>query len=481
MKPDIRRTKIVATVGPASSSSGMIRQLIEAGVNVFRLNFSHGDHRSHEEVIDTIRRVSSERHLPVGILQDLGGPKIRLGVLSRDPLILPSGTYVHLFPGSVSNRDEFIPVQYHFLLEDISEGDPILMADGTIEMLVEKKEKESLIARIIVGGIIRSYKGVNLPSSNLRIKAFTDKDHDDLIFGLKKEVDFIALSFIRHEDDLNPVFDALKDQDYRPAVIAKIEKPQAVERLQQILQKVDGVMVARGDLGVEMPLERVPILQKAIIEAARLKAKPVITATQMLGSMTDNPRPTRAETSDVANAILDGTDAVMLSEETALGRYPIEAVKTMHRIAVETERHIQHLLRGETLRSSPGVSSGDNTDVNEAIGKSACTIAEELEAVAIVASTESGTTARIVSKFRPRAPIVAITHDAYTYRKLSLSWGVFPVLTPKFATTDEMFDLARKWAVSQGIARSGDVLVITAGVPVGIRGTTNLIKVLKVS
>lgn len=477
MRPNARKTKIVATVGPASSSPDIIESLIDAGVNVFRLNFSHGDYRFHEEAIDLIRGLAARKHLPIGILQDLGGPKIRLGVLKTDPLFLPSGTFVRLFPGSASRDDQFIPIQYEFLLDDISEGDLILMADGAIEMVVEKKERESLIARVTAGGIIRSHKGVNLPSSPLRIQAFTEKDHDDMLFGLKKEVDFIALSFIRHEDDLNPVFDILKDRDYKPAIIAKIEKPQAVERLEQILQRVDGVMVARGDLGVEMPLEKVPILQKLIIEFAHGKAKPVITATQMLGSMTDNPRPTRAETSDVANAILDGTDAVMLSEETALGRYPVEVVKVMHRIAVETEQHFRDFFKGKVSR----FSTSDQRSINEAIGKSACLIAEELKAVAIVASTESGTTARIVSRFRPTVPVIAITHDSYTYRRLSLSWGVFPVLTPKFTSTDEMFEVARKWAIEQGIARSGDILVITAGVPVGTRGTTNLIKVLKVT
>lgn len=483
-----RKTKIVVTLGPASASPDVIEKLIQAGADVFRLNFSHGDHTSHEQMIDTIRSIASEKNVSIGILQDLGGPKIRLGTLNKDPFFLQSGTLVRLFPGTKSNYDMLLPVQYDYLLDDISEGDLILMADGAIEMLVEKKGTEFLLARVTVGGIIRSHKGVNLPSSTLRIQSFTHKDREDLSFGLKKKIDFVALSFIRHEQDLTPVMEMISQSDNRPAIIAKIEKPQAVDRIGQILDKVDGVMVARGDLGVEMPLERVPILQKSIIQAARHRAKPVITATQMLGSMTENPRPTRAETTDVANAILDGTDALMLSDETAMGRYPVEAVEVMDRIARETERHFEKFFRRakrydlDSLDKEQIESQGDGIiRINEAIGRSACVMAEELEAVAIIASTASGTTARLVSRFRPQAPVIAITHDASTYRNLALSWGVFPILVEPLNSTDEMFDVARNWVTTQGLAHAGDILVITAGAPVGMRGTTNLVKVVTVA
>ncbi len=469
----IRKTKIVATIGPASAYPEKIRSLIRAGANVFRLNFSHGDHEFHGQVIDFIRSASTDERACVGILQDLSGPKIRLGYLPEEEVALESGSVVYLISASSSKERNVLPVDYEYLLDDVSEGDKILLADGTIELVVTQKKESRLIATVVVGGVVRSHKGVNLPAGGLKVKAFTEKDEADLEFGLKKGVDFVAMSFVRHEKDVLPVVERIKQAENRPLLIAKIEKPQAMERLDQILNVVDGVMVARGDLGVEMPLEKVPISQKMIIRKALNKAKPVITATQMLGSMTTNPRPTRAETTDVANAIFDGTDAVMLSEETAMGKYPVETVMAMDRIAREAENHLEKFFRRP--ESYQRIEA-----VEEAISWSAWMLSRELQSVAIVASTDLGATARLVSRFRPEAPIIAITHRRSTFRQLSLSWGVIPVLTGKFKDTDDMFSIARKWVEDNGIAKKGDCIVITAGVPVGVSGTTNVVKVVKV-
>ncbi len=473
MNHRIRKTKIVATIGPASAYPEKIKSLIRAGVNVFRLNFSHGDHEFHGQVIDFIRSAANDENACVGILQDLSGPKIRLGYLSEEEVVLKSGSVVHLVSASTSKERDVLPVDYEYLLDDVSEGDRILLADGTIELVVTQKKESRLVATVVVGGVVRSHKGVNLPTGGLKIKAFTEKDEADLEFGLKKGVDFVAMSFVRHEKDVLPVVERIKHTENRPLLIAKIEKPQAMERLDQILNVVDGVMVARGDLGVEMPLEKVPISQKMIIRKALNKAKPVITATQMLGSMTTNPRPTRAETTDVANAIFDGTDAVMLSEETATGKYPVETVMAMDRIAREAENHLEKFFRRpESYQKIEAVE--------EAISWSAWMLSRELQSVAIVASTDLGATARLVSRFRPKAPIIAITHKSSTFRQLSLSWGVIPVLTGKFKDTDDMFSVARKWVEDNGMAKKGDCIVITAGVPVGVSGTTNVVKVVRI-
>lgn len=467
-----RRTKIVCTLGPASHSETVMRELVRAGMDVARLNLSHGDHAGHARTIETLRRVASEEGKAIGILQDLGGPKIRLGDVPEGERILTPGEEVRLFPGQTGQGKD-LAVNYPFLLEDVSPGDRILLADGLVELLVIQKEAGALQCRIVVGGTIHSHKGVNLPSSSLRIPAFTEKDRQDLIFGLEHGVDFVGLSFVRHEKDVTPVLELLQAADPRPMVIAKIEKPQALERLDAILEVVDGVMVARGDLGVETPLHEVPVIQKRIIQAARSRAKPVITATQMLRSMVSSPRPTRAETTDVANAVLDGTDAVMLSEETAMGSYPVEAVLMLDRIAVAAEKYMFDMARHTAFTSAllPGTAA--------AISQAVIGLAEDLNAAAVIASTASGETARLVSRLRPRSPIVGFTHAEATVRQLSLSWGVYPVLVPRCTETDTLFGMARRWAVEQGIAGPGDKLVLTAGVPVGQSGTTNMIKVIE--
>ncbi len=473
-KSRFRRTRIVCTIGPATNSPERISQLIEAGMDVARLNFSHGDRETHRETIRLIRKVSAEAGREVGILQDLGGPKIRLGKIGEAKRMLRHGEQVILFAGQSSN-DRRLPVNYPELAQDVDKGDVILLADGTVQLLAVEKKGEEIVCNVVVGGAVMSFKGVNLPFSHLSVKSLTEKDRLDLALGLAEKVDFVALSFVRTHKDIEDVRKILKKGDYSPMLIAKIEKPEAVEHFEKILAVVDGVMVARGDLGVEMPLDEIPIIQKRIIRMTRQAGKPVITATQMLTSMLENPRPTRAEATDVANAILDGTDAVMLSDETAIGNYPAEAVSILDRIARSTEPHLnERTLLGEE------VSEFLHT-VPAAISRAACWLALDLEASAIVATTSSGYTARLVARFRPSAPVLALTDHVETQRRLSLTWGVMPHLMSSFVDTDQMFASALACAVEQGIARPGSCLVVTAGVPVGIAGTTNLLKVMEIS
>jgi pyruvate kinase len=468
-----RKTKIVCTLGPATDSPERIRALIQAGMDVARLNFSHGDHGAHRQTIHTIREVSKDLGKEIGIVQDLGGPKIRLGELPVKEREIESGETVVLRPINIVDPSD-IPVNYPYFVEDVAVGDRILLADGLVLLNVKAKEKERVICEVVVGGTIHSHKGVNLPSSSLRIPAFTEKDRQDLAVGLEENVDFVALSFVRHEKDLEPVLEMLGERPSRPMLIAKIEKPQAIDRLEEILARVDGVMVARGDLGVEMPLEEVPIIQKQIIRRARHAGKPVITATQMLRSMISSPRPTRAEATDVANAILDGTDALMLSEETAMGAYPTEATSMLDRIARATEQH----LKERSLVNEP--TFDHLTMTASAISRSACILAEDLNAAAIVAATSSGGTARLVARFRPACPVLGLTPNPQTERQLALSWGVLPALVAPFSDTDEIFELARFWALEHDLVRPGDRLIVTAGVPVGTPGTTNLLKVIEI-
>ena len=471
-KFEFRRTKIVCTLGPNTSSPELIRELINAGTNVIRLNFSHGDRESHRNSIRLIRSVCREIGKEVGILQDLGGPKIRLGVLHDEERRLETGDEILLAQGERSDS-EVLPVNYPYLLEDVKPGNRILLADGTVDLLVEEILNEMLLCKVVAGGMVKSRKGVNLPTSRLRVTAFTEKDRLDLAVGLEENVDFVALSFIRSEEDLAPVLDILKPLTNRPMLIAKIEKPQAVDSFEHILSEVDGVMVARGDLGVEMPLEEVPIIQKKLIRMTRMAGKPVITATQMLTSMLESPRPTRAEATDVANAILDGTDAVMLSDETAVGLYPIEAVRTLDRIARATEPYIDERSLMNETKSDFLLSTADG------ISRAACWLALDLKAAAIVASSSSGGTARLVARFRPLCGIIALTDRIGTQRQLALSWGAETHLVDSFGDTDQMFAAARTWAERTGAAQAGDRLIITAGVPVGVAGTTNLLKVME--
>jgi pyruvate kinase len=467
-----RHTKIICTIGPSSSSPECIRDLVRAGMNAARLNFSHGDHKTHRQMLQTIRNTSKKEGKEIGIIQDLGGPKIRLGDLASNERSLQANEIV-MFGIIGDPNPAVIPVNYPYLIEDVSAGDRILLADGRVELKVEAKDASHLTARVVAGGVVQSRKGVNLPSSSLRISSFTEKDRVDLEMGLEEGIDFVALSFVRHEDDLLPVNEIMARLKRRPMIIAKIETPQAVERLDAILSRVDGLMVARGDLGVEMPLEQVPIIQKRLIHASRKAGKPVITATQMLGSMTANPRPTRAEAADVANAVLDGTDALMLSDETAMGQYPVESAKMLDRIARAMETHSREF----SAIDLPLKALAGSTE--SAIGKAACDMADELDSPAIIAATLSGSTARLVARYRPSCPIIALTPDPVTQRQLTISRGIKPVLVESFSSADEIFPIARQWALDNDAARKGGKLIVTAGFHAGRPGSTNLIRVLE--
>lgn len=464
------KTKIICTLGPATESAEGIAALLEAGTDVFRLNFSHGDREDHRQKIRRIREVSKSLGREVGILQDLGGPKIRLGELPEDGVHLEVGSTIDL---GIDGKVELgvLPVGYPHLLEDVGVGEPILLADGLAELVVLEVRNDRLRCRVVIGGTVTSRKGVNLPQAVLRVSSFTEKDRADLEIGLDERVDFVALSFVRHEDDLVPVRERISRQDHPPMMIAKIEKPQAVERLHPILDAVDGVMVARGDLGVEMPPEKVPMIQKEIIAAARRAGRPVITATQMLRSMVDSPRPLRAEASDVANAVLDGTDAMMLSEETAIGNFPVEAVRFLHRMAMEAEPKIDHEEMLEDSRS-PSVP-----EVTGAISRAACELATDVGAAAIVTTTASGDTARLVARLRSVTPILALTTSEEVARQLRLSWGVLTSVVGQTENSDALGQAIRTELTRHGLGVKGARVVITAGLPLGSSESTNVIRV----
>jgi pyruvate kinase len=466
----LRRTKIVATIGPATSSLEVLRDLIEAGATTLRLNFSHGTHDDHQRSIRLIRQVSFELNQPVGILQDLQGPKIRLGKFENgsinlekgDPFILTS----HLMPGTQGKSC----VTYEPLAEEVPAGAVILLDDGRVEMRVEKVDKaaKELHCEVVVGGVLSNNKGVNFPGVYLSVKALTDKDKEDLMFGLDQGVDWVALSFVRNPQDILEIKELIASAGKNVPVIAKIEKHEAIEQMEAILTLCDGVMVARGDLGVELPAEDVPILQKRLIATSNRLGIPVITATQMLDSMLSNPRPTRAEISDVANAILDGTDAVMLSNETAVGKFPVQAVETMARIACRMEQDPIYKRKTEDMsgRSIPNA-------ISSAVGQ----IAEQLGAAAIMTLTKSGATARNVSKFRPSKPILAITPHVDVARQLQLVWGVKPLLVLNLTSTGQTFQSALNVAQEKSLLSQGDLVVMTAGTLQGVSGSTDLIKV----
>jgi len=463
-----RRTKIVATIGPATSSAATLRALIEAGATTFRLNFSHGTHEDHQRSIRLIRQTSFELDQPVGILQDLQGPKIRLGRFEQGSIVLNKGDRFILTSKPMLGNQEISSVTYDPLADEVPEGATILLDDGRVEMKVEKVDPEAqqLHCRVVVGGPLSNNKGVNFPGVYLSIKALTDKDRRDLMFGLDQGVDWVALSFVRNPQDVLEIKDLISSAGKDVPVIVKIEKHEAIEEMEAILSISDGVMVARGDLGVELPAEDVPILQKRLIATANRLGIPVITATQMLDSMVHSPRPTRAEISDVANAILDGTDAVMLSNETAVGKYPVEAVATMARIAIRIEQEKSGRTFEDSGRTIPNA-------ISHAVGQ----IAEQLNAAAIMTLTKSGSTARNVSKFRPQKPILAVTPHVDVARRLQLVWGVKPLLVLDLPSTGQTFQAALNVAQEKHLLQEGDLVVMTAGTLQGVSGSTDLIKV----
>ena len=473
----MRRTKIVATIGPASRDAGTLERLIAAGADVLRLNFSHGDHAGHLEVIRTAREIATRRGQAIALLQDLSGPKIRTGRV-RDPegIELEDGARITITTDeSIEGTQALISTSYDALPRDVKAGDRILLDDGNLELRVLRTEATTVECEVVHGGRLKSNKGMNLPGVSLSTPALTEKDRRDLAFGLAHGVDYVALSFVRQPADLAEAKALVAAAGSKVPVIAKIEKREAVDRLPAVLEAADGVMVARGDLGVELSTEEVPTLQKRIIESANEAGKVVITATQMLESMIENPRPTRAEASDVANAILDGTDAVMLSAETATGRFPVAAVETMARIAGYTEEHLS-LRRSPTRRRALPPVPGTPV-VARSLARVAATVAEELQCRLIVVFTESGSTARLVSSFRPGSPIVAITRHEPVYRQLALWWGVVPLFSGLLeVTTDEMILHGQALLKERGLVKVGDTILMLAG-QTHTTGATNMLRV----
>lgn len=470
----MKKTKIVCTIGPASESPELLDQMIAAGMNVARLNFSHGNHEEHRQRITNIREAAKRAGTEIGILLDTKGPEIRTHDMENGAVELKVGTNVIISMKEVLGTAEKISVTYEGLIQDVHVGSKILLDDGLIELEVTelKENKQEIVTKVINSGILKNKKGVNVPGVSVNLPGITNKDAKDILFGIEQEVDFIAASFVRRASDVLEIRQLLEENGAPHLhIIPKIENQEGVDNINEILEVSDGLMVARGDLGVEIPAEMVPLVQKQLIKKCNEAGKPVITATQMLDSMQRNPRPTRAEASDVANAIFDGSDAVMLSGETAAGAYPVEAVRTMKNIALTAEQAMNHK---EILSK---VSKNGKNNMVDAICQSVAHTAINLGVNAIVAPTESGHTARMISKYRPKAPIVAVTSNVAVTRRLTLVWGVHPQLGKKVTTTDEMLDHAVVESLETGIVKHGDLIIITAGVPVGEKGTTNLMKV----
>jgi len=468
----MRRTKIVCTIGPASRSSEIIEELIRRGMDVARLNFSHGSHEEYSLIEKNIRQASQKLGKPVAILQDLSGPKIRTGLIQKEPALLKEGAIFTLTTRNIPGNEKEVSITYPLLPQKVKKGQTILLADGSLELRVEDLSPTDIKCRVITGGELISHQGINLPDLSSDISFFTEKDRKDILFGMEHKFDFIGISFVRKAEDILSVRKILREKGGEEiSLIAKIERREALKNIDEIIEAADGIMIARGDLGVETPIQEVPLVQKAIIKKCNLMGKPVITATQMLESMIESPRPTRAEVTDVANAIFDGTDAIMLSEETAIGKYPLKSVTMMNKIAIETEKVLDYkkILRERELSVK--------ATTKDAISHATCQIAQNLKAAAIVTFTFSGSTARMVARYRPSVPIIASSPQESTVRKLTLSWGVCPMQSQDIKDTDDMIRKAKKTALKTGLVHRKDRIVITAGIPFGIPGTTNLIKV----
>jgi len=469
-----RRTKIVCTIGPATGSVAVIEQLIRAGMNVARLNLSHGTHREHARHIQTVRKLSRRLAIPVAILMDLPGPKYRTGKLKDGQARLKKGAQVTLTTRQIEGDDKVIPINLPTLTQDIKAGDTVLLDDGAMQLKVLEEQGTEVRCKVMVGGILTEGRGLVVPGMRTSAPFITDTLRECIFFAVRQQPDYLALSFVSNAEDVTSVKAILCENDAAIPIIAKIERGVAVNKFDSILVDSDGIMVARGDLGVDIPLEKVPLVQKEIIRKCNQAGKPVITATQMLESMVNAPRPTRAEVADVANAIFDGTDAIMLSEETAIGKYPVQAVKMMVKIAREVEGKLPY----EQILAERGRWLEQKTD--ELISYSACHTAQSLGAAALVAFTQAGSTAGRVSKYRPRMPILAITTDAVVAKRLVLRWGVYPFQIAKASSVDELFTTAAKLSKELGLAKPGDLVVITGGIPIGVTGSTNLLKVERI-
>ncbi|KWZ95946.1 pyruvate kinase [Anaerococcus jeddahensis] len=474
MKPDIlKKTKIVCTIGPASESPEVLEQLIKNGMNVARLNFSHGSHEEHLEKIKTIKKLRRKLNVPLGLMLDTKGPEIRIGTFEEKEYFLKPDDIFTITTRDVVGNKNIVSVSYPGLPNDVEKGSIISVDDGLIQLeVVEIKDGTDIVCRVQNNGVISDHKGVNLPGRVTNLPAITPKDVDDIKFGIENGIDMIAASFIRKKEDIYDIRKVLEDHGGEDILIlSKIESQEGVDNLDEIIEASDGIMVARGDLGVEIRTELIPLVQKEAIRKCNKAAKPVITATQMLDSMQRNPRPTRAETTDVANAIIDGTDCVMLSGETAAGKYPVEAVKTMRDICITTE------LSDDFEENIYQTEIDREITTTNAISKSTCTIASQLNAKAIITCTASGNTAKAVSKFRPRTNIIACTIDEKVARRLSVTWGVYPIIVETAHETDELIERAIVGALKENYVQEGDLTVLTAGIPLGVSGTSNLIKV----
>lgn len=470
----MRKTKIVCTIGPASESREVLTRIIAAGMDVARLNFSHGTHEEHANKIKLIREIAASQGRAVAILQDLAGPKIRTGAFACGTITLKSGDEFILTSRDVPGDEKEVSLTYRDLPKDVQPGDTLLLSDGALEMRVESVTNTDIHCQVLVGGELSSHKGINLPSRSIRAPILTKKDYDDFAFGLSLGVDYVALSFVRSAKDIEVARAYMRAQGINRPLIAKIEKHEALADLDNIIDAVDGLMVARGDLGVDIPLERVPNAQRTIISKANLAGKPVITATQMLKSMTDAPRPTRAEVTDVSNAILEGTDAIMLSEETAAGSYPVEAVKTMAKIAEEAEKDFGHQAWFYKLAHTEPLDDAD------AVSRTAAVLGGTIKAKALLCATQTGASVRQLSKCRPKLPIFAGTSDPDVFRQLALIWGVVPMMIPEVYVLMELFEEMHLAALRFGMLHRGDTVIMVAGYPLSITGQTNMIKVEKV-
>ena len=472
----MKKTKIVCTIGPASEDRETLTEMIKTGMNVARLNFSHGTHEEHQRRIDLIKEIRKELNIPVAILLDTKGPEIRTGRFEKEEIELTRGSFFTLTTREILGNKEICSVTYKEMADDVKPGDKILIDDGLIELTVQEVKGTDIRCQVMNSGIVKNNKGVNIPGVKINLPAITDKDKDDILFGIRNDIDFIAASFVRKVSDVLEIRKLLEDNGILDiGIISKIENQEGVDNVSDIINISDGVMVARGDLGVEIPPEEIPIIQKRIIKECNSFGKPVITATQMLDSMMRNPRPTRAEVTDVANAIIDGTDAVMLSGETAAGKYPLESVNTMTNIALKAEDSLNY----RAILREKGV--GKDKTITDAISHATCTSAQNLGAAAILTATSSGYTSMMVSKFRPKAPIIVSTSNPKVARKMSLVWGTSVIIIEEGKDTEEIFEKSIEKSLERGYIRCGDLVIITAGVPVGIAGTTNMMKVHIVS
>lgn len=467
----MRKTKIICTLGPSTDNIETLEKMVEAGMNVARLNFSHGTHEEQLKRINMVKQAREKQKCPLAILLDTKGPEIRIGTFKEGAAVLEQGQIFTLTQEDLAGDNNKVSVTHKNLSKILKAGDTILIDDGLIELEVTGFSDADVVCKVVNGGRLSNKKSINLPGIKLDMPYMTDRDREDLLFGIKCDVDYVAASFVRNADDVKCVRELLDNNGGKDIkLIAKIENNEGVENIDEILEISNGIMVARGDMGVEISFERLPAIQKTLIKKCFEAGKPVITATQMLESMVHNPRPTRAEVSDVANAIYDGTSAIMLSGETAAGEYPIESVKTMAKIAETTENNIHYKKRFLSQKIK-------NTSITDAVSHAACTMAMDLEAAAIVAVTTTGHTARMLSKFRPSCPIIAVVVDEKAYHQTSMTWGTIPVKNDMQETMDDMFESGMRKAITTRLLKKDDMIVLTGGLPVGISGTTNVVKV----